>query len=233
MRSSKIILLAVVAFALVFGGCKHPKTGNLTVQFKTRFNGQNVTLDTTTFTSNGKLYQFLFLKFYLSHINLVGNDGSLTEVSPVQLIDFSNPNSLVLNFKNLKGDYKAIQFGSGLDSAQNYSNPTNLDTTNSGSPLAAANCGDMYWEMQKYRFQSFDGKWDYTTNTYNFLTRSFSYHVGATNLYKTPVIVSKNFSVGSGNTTNLVLYLDIEKIFNGATETIDIASEGQTQTLGT
>jgi hypothetical protein len=227
MKSSKVILFIVIALMLVFSGCKK-KTGNVAIQFKARFNGQNVAFDTTTFTSNGMLFQFTALKFYLDHINLIGPGGSITPEQDVALIDFSNPNSLTLNFKNLQGDYTGIQFGCGLDSILDNTDPT---TAPASSPLNAANCGDMYWAMQKYRFESFDGKWDYTTDTLSFLTRGFSYHVGGSGLYRTNLGIAGSFSVSAGNTTSVVLYLDIEKIFTSGNGTIDIPTEGATQSL--
>ena len=234
MRSQKVVLLAVIALALAFSGCHHNKTGNVSIQIKARFNGQNVALvnyqDTVTFTSNGRLYQFSAIEFYLSHITLVGTDGSLTEVSAAEFINFSNPASLTLNYKNLKGSYRAVQFGCGLDSIQNNSNPKSLDTTNPTSPLAANNNNDMYWSMQKYRFETFDGEWDSINDPYNFLREAFSYHVGGPGLYRTPVIVPNSFSISADNTTSLVLYLDIQKIFNGSTETLSFPSEELTQT---
>ena len=226
MRSFKIALLSLFALALVFSGCKKANNGSLTIQLKARFNGQNVAFDTTRFTDKeNRLVQFATLKFLVAHITLVGTDNSYHEVSPVELVDFSNPNSLTLNFNNLKGDYKAIQFGCGLDSILNDTNPLTVDVN---SPLSNNNIGDMYWMWAKYTFENLSGKWDYNSDTLSVFRHGLFYLISGDSLYRYPVTLSKNLSVCCGKTTTAVLYIDLQKIFYGSTETIDIPNENGT-----
>ncbi|MDB5282522.1 MAG: hypothetical protein JWO06_1597 [Bacteroidota bacterium] len=229
MNLSKYLLLFLVAISLFLAGCKKKQTANVTIQFKARFNGQNVAFDTTTFADkNNRVVRFSKFSFFLDHITLIGTDNSTTEVSTVQLIDFSNPSTLTLNFGNVKGDYKAIRFGCGLDSILNKTDPLSAAAN---SPLNANNIGDQYWAMLKYRFESLEGFWDYKSDTLTYLKHGMAYHLNGDSLYRFPTVVNNNFSVCCDKSTPLVLYIDMDKIFYGATETLDIPSQSGTESL--
>jgi hypothetical protein len=180
--------------------------------------------------SAGRKLRVSALRFFVSHIKLVGNDNSLTEVDSVELIDFANPLFMSFNYTNLKGDYKGIQFGCGVDSLQNLDDPSLVPVN---SPLSnTLNTENMYWGMGglNYRFEVFEGYWDTGAITsFLQLQRFYAYHIGLNSNYRHSQ-VNESFSICCGNTTTATVYLDIDKIFYGKTEQINLSTEGGTQT---
>lgn len=221
MKFVKAILPIILLAAIALPGCKKTKTepGSVVINIKARYNGQAVNFDSTIYHStDGKLLQFTNLKFYLTHLTLAGSSNHT--LSDVELIDFLNPTSLTLKYNNISGDFSSLQFGCGVDSTQNKQTP---NTVSSG-PLSN---NDMYWSMLGYRFEVFEGYWDNNLNN-GFLSNSLYYHVGG-NAYYRQSKVNQSFSFCCNNTSTYTLYIDLDKIFKGSTETIDIATENTTQ----
>lgn len=220
-------LLLVCFLGAMLPSCrKEKKEGNFTMQLKAKYGDAPFSIYGTNIDPQGRRVQIDNLKFYLSHIKLVKTDNSEVELKQVILCDFSNAASLTFNTNNLEGDFKAIKFSCGLDSAQNESDPLAYPA---GEPLSGEN--NMYWSWLKYQFHVVEGRCDTTTTgtgSYNWFLR---YHIGGNALYRSTTI-NKSFSVCCNNKAAINLVLDVKKIFYGV-QTLDIVAEPETQSGAT
>ena len=141
------------------------------------------------------------------------------------LADLSNPNTLTINVGNVGGDFKAINFGTGVDSIQNNTDP-NSSTLSTDDPLNGTQ--GMYWPWLKYRFEVLEARCDTTTTGSGPFNWFPVYHIGLNAQYRS-IQLLKNFSVCCENSYTLILTLDVKKIFYGDSLTLDIISESGTQ----
>lgn len=215
-------LWVVFFIALYSSSCKHDKEGNFTIQMDGKYGNQNFVLGTPNTDLQGRRIQIEKLKFYLSHITLVKDNNEETEIKDVALINFENPGSIIVN-ADVNGDFKAIKFGLGVDSIQNNTDPLSVPSSN---PLSGDN--GMYWSWLKYQFEILEARCD-TTSTGSGIFNWFPlYHIGGNAQYR-QVVLNKTFSVCCNNKSTVTLTLDVEKIFYGSTQTLDIITESTTQ----
>jgi hypothetical protein len=115
---------------------------------------------------------------------------------------------MTVSLSPVAGDYKAIKFGIGLDSAQNTINPANVPAND---PVYADNT--LYWDGgRKHLFIQIEGNTG--ANTTNMNSVCF-YHIGFDSMYRSAT-VSKSFSISEGQSFNLNLQADLSQVFNGA-----------------
>ena len=218
------ILTTLLGFCIItLSSCKKDGPTTLTLQVAAKYGTQSFAMNTANRDSAGRFIEFSTLEFYLSHLALVKSDGSKLALTDVAIFNFNDPTTLSLSFKNIQGDFTGISFGCGLDSAQNSSNPTNYQSPN---PLSADY--GMAWPMiQKYQFESIEGKWD--TAVMPIMRNGLVYHIGTNPAYRTTQ-VNKIFSV-KGSPSTIVMYLDIAQIFSNTTtgETLSIVTEPTSQ----
>ena len=219
-HNSVFFLLAVV----LISSCHKPKDGNFTLQIKAKYGDQSFVTGSSNTDPQGRRIQIEKLKFYLSHIKLIKTDNSEIELKEVALCDFTDPNSLRINVDGVKGDFKAIRFGCGVDSVQNLTDPNSI--TDDANPLS--NYSGMYWGWLKYQFQILEARCDTTTTGSGVFNWFPLYHIGLNPQYR-QVELSKTYSVCCDNAFTLNLVLDVKKIFYGSTQTLDIISESTTQ----
>jgi len=227
MPLSQSLLLALTCSVLLgISACKPEKKtmGNLNIELKAKYGDQNFSLNTTQTDPAGRRVLIDKLKFYLSHITLIKTDNSEVEVKDVAFFSFESPLSLTLNVSSSEGNFKAIRFGCGLDSVQNETDPLAVPSEH---PLS--NDNDMAWPMIKYRFEVLEGKSDTTAGQSGTLTNPILYHIGTNTCYR-QTMLPHDFSVCCGKPTTLTIYVDVKKIFYGDTQTLDIISEGTSQT---
>jgi hypothetical protein len=213
----------VLGFVLVLSSCK-PKTkdGNFTLQLKAKYGDQNFAIHGINTDPQGRRIQIDNLKFYLSHIKLVKNDNSEVELKQVILCDFEDPTTLSFNLSDINGDFKAVKFSCGVDSAQNETDPLTLPRS---EPLSGEN--NMYWSWLKYQFQVLEARCDTTSGGAGAFNLFARYHIGGNALYRSATI-SKSFSVCCDNKATINLVLDVKRIFYGP-QTLDISTEFETQ----
>ena len=79
-------------------------------------------LDSTYTNAAGENYSAYLLKYYVSHMALVNENGERTELYAHELIDQSLPASLLLDQVEIPdGHYTALEFNLGVDSLHNHS----------------------------------------------------------------------------------------------------------------
>jgi hypothetical protein len=99
-------------------------TGTMEVYFDGMVGDSDLVLSTNTYTNlAGNTYNITLVKYYISNIKLTKSDNSVwAESNSYHLVDHSNPISTVLSIANVPyGDYKALEFTIGVDSAKNVS----------------------------------------------------------------------------------------------------------------
>jgi hypothetical protein len=109
-------------------------TGSLSILFEAMVDTNALVLGTQTYTNQaGNLFNITAYKYYISNIKITKMDNSIwTETNSYHLIDHSDNASTLVTIPNVPfGNYKAIEFVIGVDSASNRSAGTGaLDPAN-------------------------------------------------------------------------------------------------------
>ncbi|MXN93204.1 hypothetical protein GR160_18400 [Flavobacterium sp. Sd200] len=238
----KYVLLSFIA--LILASCSDDDTvvaNNVTLTFNNTFNNTtivlgNATSATATINTSalGQLHHFSELKYVISNIRLIKDDG--TEVpynvndldKGATVIDQSKPATLNYVLSNIpSGAYRQIKFGLGIRQAQNT-----LDQTRFPDFYAAAGANDtqMMWEWGSgYRFTKIEGFYD-TDN------KEMSIHTGSTvegsegnytqgvDAYRDVTLnLGTNAVVGS-SAPKINIKADFNKLLSGAINTITLST---------
>ncbi len=151
---------------------------------------------------------FTSFKFYMNHVNLVHEDGSIQKLKDVVLMDFSKASSLTISGKLKPGNYKGLQFGLGLDPEYNKMEPSDYSTEH---PLSTAQNMHWGWAML-YKFSLLEGKFD--NNNDDTINQNFAYHPGLDTLYREVDISFSSRALDEGS-AHLDLTLDVQEIIDG------------------
>ena len=229
----KKITFLVLAAGLVLSGCRKDSesqgnTSALDLATVLENQGQPAAINDTLRLSNGRDFVLRKFKLYLSNINLVKVNGSKTKLSDVFLADVGDANTGRIRISEISSEenYQSIEFGLGLDSVQNDSDPTSFPLEH---PLSTFN--QMYWSMLKYRFAIVEGRSNVADSLGN--TQSdvlHAYHPGTDPLYKEvtlPLPQGFNQQLDNSNSPNLKIVVDIDQLFTNA-PAIDMVNEPQT-----
>lgn len=229
-------ITAVVAIALTLFNCKKNKNtepepeplpapntptataGNLKLNFEAMVGDSSLVFATSTYTNDaGNTFNVTLFKYYISNIKLTKTDNSVwTETNSYHLVDHSN--SSLVNIANVPfGNYKAIEFTIGVDSARN----------NSGAQTGALDPSNgMFWSWNSgYIMAKFEGTSPQSTATGNNLKFHIGGFSGATNTIRvaTPSFnndtakVTTSFSPTVHLTTNLLEWFKTPTVINFAT----------------
>ena len=213
----KLYFCLVVAFALLLSSC-HKDPATLQIRFQPKWGADDFKLNTVYQTPDGYM-KFSSLGMYMSHIRLIRNDNSEVEVDSAVLLLYRD-NAFTINLNAVKGDYKGIKFGIGLDSIQNNISPADVPEND---PVYYDNT--LYWTMNReHLFIQMEG----FSGTQSSLGSIFFYHVGFDSYYRT-TSVTKSFSIADGNNTTLNLTADLQQVFAG-TNAVNVITEPATHT---
>ena len=172
----------------------------------------------------GRNYKVELLKFYLSNWALEKSNGELISIDGINLIDFSSDEKLNIEAEVDTGIYLNLHFGIGLDSLTNASDPADFESSH---PLSIAQ--NTYWTWaSKYKFFMIEGRVD-TMDGMN-PDLAFSYHTGFDNLYREVSIPLNNLFLDTEG-DSLHLELDIDKLLNGTSGTIDFMTTPFSHTI--
>ncbi|HLP19840.1 MAG TPA: MbnP family protein [Chitinophagales bacterium] len=226
MKTYRYILLLLPVLFLVTG-CHDKDThehGNLKLQLNAYVGSQPLNFGSGIYNDGvSREYYFSKLKFYLSHIKLVKEDGSEVEVEDVAFFDYAD-NAWKSDLVNADaGTYKGIKFSVGLDPTQNSTTPTDLDDSD---PLGPKD--DMHWDWLKYRFVILEGTADTLGNNFAGGNIGLVYHVGRDTCYRQVSLSNGNFTVNAEGETVINLNVDLQTLFTGA-GAIDMFVEPGTQ----
>jgi hypothetical protein len=143
--------------------------GNLKLEFEAMVGDSNLVFNTETYTNQaGNTFNVTMYRYYISNIKIIKMDNSVwAEPNSYHLIDHSNPASTSLMLANVPfGNYKAIEFMIGVDSARN----------NSGAQTGALDAANgMFWSWSTgYIMAKMEGTSPQSAAVANKLT----FHVG-------------------------------------------------------
>jgi hypothetical protein len=114
------------------------------------------------------------------------------------------------------GQYTRLSFDLGLRPSLNDLDPNQFSREH---PLSRNT--DMYWDMLKYRFLTFEGTADPKKNGSNDLY--FTYHLGGNDFLR-QANLNINMQAEDGKSTSAKVNIDVMKIFSNPAGSIDITS---------
>jgi hypothetical protein len=239
--------LILSLIALTLGACSNddtPAANSVTLEFTNTFNNNTIVLgdatavDATVNTSvAGQVHHFSELKYVISNIRLIKDDG--TEIpynvnnldKGATVIDQAKPASLNYVLGNIPaGTYRQIKFGLGIKQAQNT-----LDQTRFPNFYATAGANDtkMMWEWGTgYRFTKIEGFYDTDNKQLSIHTGSTvegtdgveaSYTQGVDAYRDVTLTLTENAIVGS-TAPKISIKADFNKLLSGASNTITLSS---------
>lgn len=143
MKSTSVFFLAIILLFTI--ACRQPKppviptqsTGNVTIQFVNQAGGADIVQGQLAYTNaSGNKYSVDLLKYYISNVILVKDDGTEFKLNNYDLMnafDTSYATVLALNVPN--GNYQSMKFMLGIDSARNQTEAQegDLDPSNNMS----------------------------------------------------------------------------------------------------
>lgn len=239
----KYLLLSAVA--LTFASCSNdddtPAANNLTLEFNNTFKEKTIVLGDATSASAtintsaaGQIHHFSELKYVISNIRLIKDDGSEVPYNVNDLdkgatvIDQAKAASLSYVLNNVpSATYKQIKFGLGIKTEQNT-----LDQTRFPKFYAAAGANDteMMWEWGTgYRFTKIEGFYDGDNKVMSIHTGSTvageegAYTQGVNAYRDVTLNLTTNAVVGS-KAPKIKIKADFDKLLSGKINTITLST---------
>ncbi|WP_343587822.1 MbnP family protein [Flavobacterium sp.] len=244
MQNFKKYLLLSAA-ALAFVSCSNdddaPAANNLTFEFNNTFKDKTIVLGdatsasaTTNTSAAGQVHHFSEVKYVISNIRLIKDDGSEVPYNVNDLdkgatvIDQAKTASLSYVLSNVpSASYKQIKFGLGIKTEQNI-----LDQTRFPKFYAAAGANDtaMMWEWGTgYRFTKVEGFYDTDNKTMSIHTGSTvagtegAYTQGVNAYRDITLSLTVNAVVGK-NAPKIKIKADFDKLLSGKINTITLST---------
>lgn len=158
----QIVFLLAIACTFVIASCR--KDLNTKCKSYTRVSVFNVIgenefhLDSTYINGAGEAYRAYMLKYYISHMKLVNENGERVELYGHELIDHSIPTSLQLDQVEIPdGHYTSIEFNLGVDSLHNHSGDQAGDLDPMYGMIWTWNTGYIFFKHEGYFTSSTSG----------------------------------------------------------------------------
>jgi hypothetical protein len=226
------LFTAFLWMILAFAACKpddpippDPQPGTFQLEFLVKWGNQNLALSQKYLAPDGRNYQIDVLKFFVSRLALLTPSDSVVNVDDVALVDLYRANSNIVSGSVPAGSYTGLRFNMGLDYDLNHSDQTSYPTDH---PLSTTT--GMYWTWAtRYIFTMIEGRADTTGG--HATDDIFLYHSGADSLVRPMEFRNLNIVVGENETKKHSLTLDMQKVFWGANDTIDIVADPNTHTM--
>jgi hypothetical protein len=239
----KYLLLSIAAMAFV--SCSNdndtPAANNVTLEFNNTFKNTTIVLGdataasaTTNTSAAGQIHHFSELKYVISNIRLIKDDGSEVPYNINDLdkgatvVDQAKTATLSYVLSNIpSGTYNQIKFGLGIKQDQNT-----LDQVKFPNFYAAAGANDteMMWEWGSgYRFTKIEGFYD-TDN------KTMSIHTGSTvagseenytqgvNAYRDITLDLPTNAVVGNKAPKIKINADFDKMLSGKINTITLST---------
>ena len=221
LRISSVTLLILT---LCLFSCDDNKEASLNFGITGSFGNEAFNIDQIYQNHRDQFVKFESLKFYISDLEIVNSQNESFEIKDVILFDYMNPENISINIP--AGTYKTINFGLGIDSIRNQSDPVTFDPEH---PLSYAQNTHWGW-ASKYRFILIDGRIDPVSNEFSQEnSKTFSYHTGFDDLYR-QISIDNTINLEENEDFKLNLNLDIAKMFNNQVD-IDMFENNQSHAL--
>lgn len=252
MKNVKKIFSLCLA-AIAFTSCSNddtPAANNVTLKFDNTFGNTSIVLGdaasgsaTINTSAAGQVHHFSELKYVISNIRLIKDDGTEVPYNVNDLdrgaavIDQSKPSSLNYILSNIpSGTYRQIKFGLGVKSSLNT-----LDQVRFPNFYAAAGANDtqMHWEWGTgYRFTKIEGFYDADNKQLSIHTGSTvageegNYTQGVDAYRYITLNLGINAVVGDSAPV-ITIKADFAKLLSGASNTITLGEGNATPSIHT
>jgi hypothetical protein len=212
MKSVRVF--AVIFLLISFFSCKKENedkveetvTSTINIEFKNEVDGAEIVAGNMIYTnSSQEVYSIDLLKYYISYITLVNDQGVSVEVYEHKLIDALNTANNSISVKDFPdGNYTSIVFHVGVDHNHNHTGdqPGDLDPIN--GMLWTWNTGYIFFKHEGYYTKS-DGT-----------TEALTYHLGTDPTY-TEVTLPLSFSLNK-ETKNIKLLFNLNDLYRAPVE---------------
>ncbi|MDZ4758001.1 MAG: MbnP family protein [Bacteroidota bacterium] len=214
----KIYFFGLILFVV---SCKGEKetNGTIVIQFNHYVTAEPLQYKSGLkyFNKSGNKYNIQTCRYIVGKIALVHDNDLVEYIDGYHIIDADNPNTQKITLANIKpGNYKAITFAVGVDTAAN-----NNYLNNGIKPSSLESDISMDWSGMGFRFVVLEG--NYIKDSASTSQNSYGYHVGLNenlNLYN---FSSSTFNI-NGNQKTANIKVDFAKFFDG-TNQWDISSQ--------
>ncbi|MCH2213895.1 MAG: hypothetical protein MK086_01875 [Flavobacteriales bacterium] len=220
-------IFSFIVIVLLFVSCgdeeESTPESKVFMTFNPRGGGEVLQLGQTHTNAMDYPYSVSLMKFFLSKIELVKDDGSAIELSDIEIIDMSE-NKRSLEFTVPNGSYVGVRYDLGVPADMNGVDDQDFSTAQypAGHPLNEQTT-QMYWQLSAgYKFFSFEGRYDTQPNT-DVLPNSFIFHTGHDVLYREVGFFSKDMDLSSGGNGLFEFAVDVDSIFVTSGDVIDLA----------
>jgi len=162
MKTPSILIIALCLSFLSLMGCKEDKTeplptdsGNstLSMKFQHTVNGSPLIKNSASFYTNsaGDEFSVSTLQYYISNIELTRSDNSKVKFGVYKLVDGFEVKNQLIGLTNVpNGDYKAISFFIGIDSARNHSGSQDGDLSPAKGMLWTWASGYLFLKLEGF-----------------------------------------------------------------------------------
>lgn len=225
----KNILLTTLAIAVLFS-CKKeddpiveavaPTTkGTVVLNSQFLVNGSTYNSDSVYVDDFSNNYKISFSNVYLSQFNF--EEGGVVTPLPTQYV-LLKPETSTYDLGQIEaGHYHNLNFGVGVDSATNHTDPNSYALSSPLYPQSPS----MHWAWASgYIFYKIEGTVD-TDNDGNFET-TFAFHIGTDALRK-DISFMVHDEIDAGVTNSISLKVDLGKFLSG----IDLSIDNSTHTM--
>jgi hypothetical protein len=214
MNQSRIYVSLFVLLLPAFLLCQNIGA-TLDIQIQHRVNKEILRLDSGLYRNSlNQTFHISKLRYYISHVSLVYQNGEYADLPGVFLVDEDLPDTKRLHFGGVPvGSLKSIRFMLGVDSLHNCS----------GAQSGALDpAHGMFWTWNSgYIFLKLEGHSPNSTAPGHF----FEYHIGG---YKAPancirtVSLPINTGLNNGESKTLHLFVNVMEILQGPS-TVDFS----------
>ena len=205
-------IFPLLFFVLIFSCKKKDKeisepqdiTGGIQVNVSHQVSGQNLQFGAVTFTNPaGNLYSIDLLKYFISNLTLVNQDGTTFNIGKYDLINPQQPSSCLVESSDIpNGTYTSMRFSIGIDSLRNHDITNYADMDPSSGMVWTWSTGYIFFKHEGQYIDSLGQ------------TQSLSFHLGTDLAY---TVVQINFSsplVIDKNTRVINLNFDLNKAYD-------------------
>jgi hypothetical protein len=226
------LLILVLTFGF-FYSCKEKPKDDTDVppvsQLKARVNivptyqGTPMEFNQTYTTQEG--YTISYTKLNIIMTQFKNNGKQLFESA---VYKFEDNNRLLWEGVGNYNDFNSFSATVGVDSTENHEDPSAREADD---PLFILNTGGMHWGWNTgYIFVMIEGKADTTVAQTGNNLASFTYHIGNDQLTRDFSFSNLQWSKVNNDLYETNIYLDMYKIFDGATDDVDIKLERTSHT---
>lgn len=206
------------------GSCEYNvQTQSLMLHMHPMWGMNDLSLNTTVTTDDGRSLQFTKVKFYYSNVALHSDNG-MVPIDDSQR-QFKVGQMMYDMGEVAAGHYHGLMFNVGLDSATNFTDPSTWPDT---SPLSSSNADYEYWSWASgYKFIVLEGVVDTSAAMTGNMDFNFEFHLGSNNLLRTVDLDNNHFNIEEGVNSTFDMMVNVKGFFDG----LDLRTDNISHTM--